>query len=91
MFTKQDIVLLKGMFKSYTEDVVLLIRDEMDARFAASENKMMTRMDQIALHLEKKIDHVAADTAELIGNSILPQIAELQEEDIRIKKFVGVV
>ncbi len=81
MFDKQDIAILKGMFHEAKIDM----RDEMGARFLASETKMMTRMDR----LEQKIDRVASDTAEIISDSILPQIDELRREDTRIKKFVG--
>lgn len=83
MLTKKDIALLKGMF----DDVKTEMRDEFHSCIAASEARLTVKIDR----LDKKIDHVAEDTAELIGNSILPQIAELQHEDIRIKKFVGMI
>lgn len=85
MFDKQEIAVLKGMFETYKKDTVLEIRDETNARFIASEVKIAARMDR----LELKIDRVASDAAELISDSILPQIDELRREDTRIKEFVG--
>ncbi|MFZ2681983.1 MAG: hypothetical protein WAZ14_02740 [Patescibacteria group bacterium] len=91
MLTKTDISLLKGMFETQKKDIILDMRDEtrsvINAAITASEQRMTNKLDK----LEQKIDRVASDAAELIGDSILPQIDELRRADARIKKFVGMV
>ncbi|MFZ2681984.1 MAG: hypothetical protein WAZ14_02745 [Patescibacteria group bacterium] len=84
MLTKIDLTLLKGMFKTYTEDVVSMVRDETRSLIAASEQRITAK-------LENKIDQLRSDVIDLTNNSILPQIHELQEDNLRIKKFVRMV
>lgn len=87
MLTKEDIALLKGMFQSQTESIVSLVRDESRALIAASENRMIARMDR----LEQKVNHVAADTAEIIGEIIFPRIEALEYRTDKIEKHPQLV
>ncbi len=78
MFDKQDIAILKGMF----HDQKIEMRDEIHSCIAASEARMMARMDK--LHAT-----TTSDIVDFIDQAIIPQINDLHAADARIRKFVG--
>ena len=71
MLTKQDMLLLRGMFSEVlTQNNVELkrdIRDEVHALIAASEDRMLGRMELMKHEI-----------IEFLDQTILPQIHELQ-------------
>lgn len=80
---------LKEVFKVFRVDLVREIREETKALIAASENRMMHRMDGIGQRLEQKIEGTKLEIIEFIDESILPQIAE--HDTILIKHGLKVV
>lgn len=83
MLSKKDIALLKGMFEDLKTDV----RDEFRSCISASEARITARMNK----LERDISQVAADAAEMIGESVLPRIEALEYRTDKIEKHLQLV
>lgn len=93
MLDKQDIVQLRGVFQEVlvqnNADLKVEIRDEMRSLLVATENRIMSEMrERIGkvhsnMHdMEKRIVH---GISEVLDASILPQIAELQQDMTKVK------
>lgn len=93
MLSKDDIKVLRGMFRENNEvlrkDFGREIRDEVHALIAASEHRVTAKIEA---KIEKEITSVRGEihelrmeVVELIDTSILPQIADLQQDMIVVK------
>ena len=83
MLDKQDITLLRGMFRENNEDLKRDIRDEIHSSILASEHRMITRMDAME-------DRILSNFNSFMDISVLPQIAELQVDMLVVKKKLKV-
>jgi hypothetical protein len=79
MLEKQDIAILKGMFEVFRKDITTEMRDETRALIAASENRL-----RIGLRAD-----IIADIGDLLETSVFVPLKELQKDNLRIKRHIG--
>ncbi len=89
MLSKKDLEILRGMFRennatffrhvdTFGHDLKREIRDEMHSLIAASETRMTTLIKQEIKGVREDIQLLRTEVVEIIDESVLPQIADLQ-------------
>lgn len=94
MLSKKDITLLQGMFHEQEErfdkkmdiklhDLRLDMRDELHAVVKATEVSILRKMDEKMTTMKEEIIDAVIDA---LDEGILPQIAELQQDMVKVKR-----
>lgn len=85
MLNKNDIQVLRGMFRENNEQLKREIRDEMHSVVKASEAAMIRRMDALEYDVQKDIQTTRDDIIDVINDGILLQLEEHDREIRSIK------
>lgn len=83
---------LKEVLGVFRVDLVREIREETHALIAASENRVITllrgEIQQVKHELQSEIQQSKIEIIEFIDNAIMPQISDLQRDNVVIKRHL---
>ncbi len=96
MLDTKDIEILRGMFRENNEifgaQLKREIRDEMYSVVKASEASLIRRMDSMKDELLTRMDSMKKEiidgVIDVIDDGVLPQIEELQQDVITVKRHL---
>lgn len=94
MLNKNDIKILREMFKENNHVLKEEIRDEMhsvvNAAIFASEQRMTSRIEGAIESVRKDIHTLRDDILDLVNEDILPQIEQNRQDIARLKVAVNI-